>query len=354
MADDASKRPRKRRRLLRGCKGVLASDMSLITPSNFSQRSLWRKTPLGRLIRPMRMRPGRPLPLVPAPVSGGQKLALAQKRRRERKGRCGLVRQRRRLIDPELWGSEYLKGVMLESGSGVILPERKAVDIAVPSEPPALEGVDEEDSSLSHPIEKVRRPPSPRLPTPASPHPPKEQKKATITPPAPTLLPPPFTLEPAPENDLAREAAQSLSFLTSLFGNANEESDWGGAESLSDLEVEVSAPSNYRTPLLASGGLNEEGDVEIVPRESASTKATVKTQAPAEIDLQESLEVDDDPGIDAVEAASAPQKSPAVHLTKLKAMFAPREEDGEQFCAASFFIYCLTKYTLSSRVLDSE
>lgn len=276
----------------------------------------------------MRMRPGRPILLLPPPVSGGHKLALAQKRKREKKGKSGLVRQRRRLIDPELWGSEYLKGVMLESGSGVILPERKAVEIAGPSEPPALEGVDEEDSNLLHPDEMVRRPPYPLLPTPASPHPRKEQKKAIITPPAPSSLPPPFTSGPAPENDLAREAAQSLSFLTSLFGNASEESDWGGVESLSDLEVEVSA-SKSRTPLLASGGLNEEGDVELVPRERAASRATVKTQAPVEIDLQESLEVDDDPGIDAVEVASAPQKLPAVHLTKLKAMFAPREEDGE-------------------------
>jgi hypothetical protein len=45
----------------RGVHGRHAQDMSLITSDNVHQRPQWRIIPLGRLIRPMRMRPARPL-----------------------------------------------------------------------------------------------------------------------------------------------------------------------------------------------------------------------------------------------------------------------------------------------------
>ncbi|KAH8114014.1 hypothetical protein DFH11DRAFT_1544278 [Phellopilus nigrolimitatus] len=70
----------------------------------------------------------RPLPPEPTPPSGARKLAQATALLKKKKKRDAavLVRARRRMIDPEAWGTEYLKGVTLESTSGRTLPEKPA------------------------------------------------------------------------------------------------------------------------------------------------------------------------------------------------------------------------------------
>ena len=43
-------------------KSTFAEDMSLVDPSNASSRSGWKVTTLGRIVRPIKMRPEKPLP----------------------------------------------------------------------------------------------------------------------------------------------------------------------------------------------------------------------------------------------------------------------------------------------------
>ncbi|CUA70790.1 hypothetical protein RSOLAG22IIIB_09127 [Rhizoctonia solani] len=50
------------RRLLGGTQGKQLKDISTITSYTVSKHKGWRRTPLDHLVRPMRMRPLRPLP----------------------------------------------------------------------------------------------------------------------------------------------------------------------------------------------------------------------------------------------------------------------------------------------------
>ncbi|KAF9073325.1 hypothetical protein BDP27DRAFT_1319233 [Rhodocollybia butyracea] len=61
--------------------GVPAADMSLITRENAAQRPKWKVMPSGRVVRTMRMRPGKPLPplLLPGRVTSERKERQAEK-----------------------------------------------------------------------------------------------------------------------------------------------------------------------------------------------------------------------------------------------------------------------------------
>ncbi|KAI0321223.1 hypothetical protein OF83DRAFT_371906 [Amylostereum chailletii] len=113
---DDSPRPRKRARLAREIQGFHAPDMSLVSPTNVHLHPQWHVTPLGRLIRPMRMRPVRPLDPPLKSGKSGQKQGGMTKKERKRK-REPPMRARRRVIDPVRWGSTQVKGVFLEAGA---------------------------------------------------------------------------------------------------------------------------------------------------------------------------------------------------------------------------------------------
>ncbi|KAI5120190.1 hypothetical protein M0805_002656 [Coniferiporia weirii] len=355
-----STRPKKRRRLARGCIGVHTANMSPMTPA--AVRSGWRTTPLGRLIRPMRMRPLRPLPSLPtsstARVSGAQKLAAAQARRKGKKRlRPPPVRARRRLLDPEAWGSEYLKGVMLESSSGVILPERPPKTRPLP----VIDGGDRKEETQLAPIDRV----SSIKPRPPSPPPPTKSAPLTRSSPTPAPSAPSSSTAQAKlaEADLAQEAAQSLALLTSLFGHSNDvgqndedEDNWGGAESLSDIEAELPAET-ARIGKEAKEWAND--GIEFVPRDGPvrkdkdKSKDEVKAKTKitrAEVEAEDqTMELDvprEESEGDEEEESGEPAQSkaqvetdaeteaeekvtplPKVQMTTLKDMFAPRAED---------------------------
>src|SRR5579863_626459 len=101
--------------------------MSLVTPENVHLRPQWRVTPLGRLIRPMRMRPARPLgpPLDAHSKTAQQSLSRgrqSQKQGKGRKKRAPPTRARRQTIDPLRWGSAHLSGVFLDGGHAPLQP----------------------------------------------------------------------------------------------------------------------------------------------------------------------------------------------------------------------------------------
>ncbi|OBZ74192.1 putative endoplasmic reticulum metallopeptidase 1 [Grifola frondosa] len=113
--------PKKRRCLPRGVQGFHAADMSLVTPENAASRPGWHVTSLGRLIRPVRMRPTHPLPepLLSAAREKGHKGAEKKDKGLTKRKRVKEppARARRRTIDPMKWGSQHLKGVFLETGA---------------------------------------------------------------------------------------------------------------------------------------------------------------------------------------------------------------------------------------------
>jgi hypothetical protein len=88
--------------------------MSLITPANVGNRGGWKITALGRMIRPARMRPIRPLVeskrIDKISAKGQDANGIT---RAKRMARNPLTRARRRTIDPTKWGSVHLKGVFL-------------------------------------------------------------------------------------------------------------------------------------------------------------------------------------------------------------------------------------------------
>lgn len=319
----ADARPRKRRRLARGCQGVHAADMSIVTASTYSARAGWRKTPLGRLIRPMRMRPLRPLVESAATSASKQQSSFPKKKKTKRNGT--LVRARRRLIDPEEWGCEYLKGVMLESGSDVILPEKQRTrepvshaegripDIGSENQRFEQEQNIQEDETLS--LNSSTTPPNLELKT-------SRHRSPSAT--SPKLLipdPPKFNALTAlsdEQSDLTRETSNSLAFLQTLFGNVSEGNDWGYAESLSDIDIEEASRRHKDIQLTEVDNDNDE--IEIVSRESHATKR--KDQGVPIVDVPETVS----PGQSRNEQTESQQ---TVQVKKLKDIFVPRAEDGK-------------------------
>ena len=391
--------PKKRRRLARGCAGVHAADMSVVTPESTSLRSGWRRTPLGRLVRPMRMRPLHPLPPAEstslASRGSAQELYKKKKKKKEEK----LVRARRQLIDPEMWGNEYLSGIMLEGGSNRILPE-KSVEV-LRAEALALITKDTKVGTTPKSSGKpeIFRPPK----EPAQISPPSSRSTSPELPvvkrsppqrPAETLVNP----QPLPQSqsqsqaqlDLAAESSRGLALLSSLFettGSNGNEDDWGGSESLSDLEVdmtELAKPTQSRRK-----AQNEpEDDIEYVSREPSKLSKLTLTenvvQEDADISMdnlhdeqatllpdveeeveqeeeQEQEEIDEeveDEVEDEVEeaeeradevassekeevpAAATPTAQaikPTTQTTKLKDMFAPQAEEGKSLLSLPLY-----------------
>ncbi|KAI5993686.1 hypothetical protein EDC04DRAFT_2983874 [Pisolithus marmoratus] len=72
----------------------------------------WAMLPSGRIIRPMRMRPERPLELMHA--MGGVQRTRGQSDEKGKKRKVPPLRARRRTIDPTKWDSTYLTGPLLE------------------------------------------------------------------------------------------------------------------------------------------------------------------------------------------------------------------------------------------------
>ena len=268
VSDD--KRAQKRRRLARGVHGRHAQDMSLITPENVHQRPQWRVTPLGRLIRPMRMRPARPLdpPLESLRAKNVDKGKRGVKKK-ERRARSPPARARKQTIDPLRWGSTHLSGIFLDgdgNDGGAGAANRESTEVEEVEN--ILEGSDQ-------------------------------------TPPRDDETPPDVA---GVELDLAAETASALDLLSAMFGEAN--ADWGGTESV-DSDVDM-AGAAVDIPHAAPGPL-ETTDFEVIPADHA----VQREENGSAIDNQ-------------AEAITAPATAgPEQSSNKLKDLFAPREEEGQ-------------------------
>lgn len=120
--ENAEDPPPPRRKRKRG--GVHAEDMSPVTPETAATRSGWKVTEMGRVSRPLRMRPEHPLtpPLassLPKKASTSKEKDAKKETAKPKKRRDPDSRSRRRTIDMTRWGSVRLKGIFLEdAGQG--------------------------------------------------------------------------------------------------------------------------------------------------------------------------------------------------------------------------------------------
>ncbi|KAJ7464418.1 hypothetical protein FB451DRAFT_438606, partial [Mycena latifolia] len=303
--------PRRKRK--RG--GVHAEDMSPVTPENAAHRSGWKVTEMGRVMRPVRMRPERPLS-TPLTSSVPKKLAASKdKDTKPKKRRDPDSRSRRRTIDMMRWGSVHLKGLFLEDAGHVTaeLSQDEVQGMIEADQTASSDDGESDDDGVRpgavHVDAKIAAP--------------QVKQSAPVAVSAPTVVSTPSfrtsTQAPAPRTvyyqtaqsdvDLAKEKTQSLSLLNSLFGAQDRE--WGGRESVgSDVD---------EAELLKIGGTTAvEGDdgIEFVPMD-------------IDADAQEpSAVASPSPKIAKVAPTPKPPPSKKVtQATKLKDLFVSREED---------------------------
>ncbi|KAG2012188.1 hypothetical protein CC2G_012223 [Coprinopsis cinerea AmutBmut pab1-1] len=122
--------------------------MSLVDSTNVDKRGGWKKTSLGRIYRPIRMRPERPLPPTLEELAAMKKIlkkraaAMRGTKTKKPKLKAPPTRARKRTIDMTKWGSTLLKGIFLESQGSV-------------AQMPTSEPMEEDKSSSSEDDEPV-------------------------------------------------------------------------------------------------------------------------------------------------------------------------------------------------------
>ncbi|KAG9122685.1 hypothetical protein FRC07_000815 [Ceratobasidium sp. 392] len=256
------KRRLRARRLMRGVQGREAKDMGLVTLENADKRKGWRRTPLGHLIRPLRMRPLHPIPLPPKRHQLKSKLKSKLKPKAKpgnEKRVFKLTRARCTVIDPARYGAVHVsagKGglgdELLFGGVVGMGAEEKVEDKQGQEDVEMVDDISSTISSGEEPeveVEPVEILPSPLLSPVLSARDP--------TSPTSKLAVPPVSRSIIPDFSLAKEKADTLALLGGLFSG----DEWGGRESVSGEEGEVEVE--------VRGGDGAGGDVgyEVVPRE---------------------------------------------------------------------------------------
>ncbi|KAF8840447.1 hypothetical protein BDN67DRAFT_1069276 [Paxillus ammoniavirescens] len=316
--------------------------LSALSPTAAASTPGWVVTPSGRIVRPLRMRPERPLEPVRSLLTASKgKDAKIKAGKVKKRTKPPLVRARRRKIDPTRWDSVYLKGVFLDS-------------VSIPSSIPehAVEAVEgereDEDEEMSEGIhseaggsgEHEREPTtSPKIPSPPQ-VPPSTQ--ALPSPPSTTDLGPPkqdpsASSVPLPQDfDIRYETNTTLTLLGDMFGDGE---DWGGSESIDEMEgVESVAPGEAERTMEVDG----DDEIEVVPRDrSLGHEPHAKDQGKSEqqkppMDFESVVKTGSNEYLDeemsndgslAASSASTMKSAQAAPRTTLKDLFAPREEE---------------------------
>lgn len=340
------------------------------------------------------MRPVRPLPLPTSTSSclsfagtstaAGAKVSKADEakmrrgaiRKAMKRAEGAVTRARRRSINPLLYGSEYLRGVLLEGGGRVLgesarsdgREEVEFVEAQAGREDTMDTNVDEpgdlvDDAHDDEPALRRTSPPVAAAPQavsfststthlstsllPSTSVLPTTPALSASLPPAPSPSTLPISPPPPPHtSDFALESRTALALLSSLFNANNSDSsndDWGAQETLSDVDMDERR--------VVTGIEVEDGEFEVVPREKTTVKVKLlerRERAPVKGGQGDGMDVDDDDDGDGdgdgddvkdaeagrpsrnAEPSKAPSKS-SVQATKLKDMFVPREEDGASF-----------------------
>ncbi|KAF9264124.1 hypothetical protein L218DRAFT_979746, partial [Marasmius fiardii PR-910] len=299
--------PRKRQRThYSKYNATLSSNMSLVTRENAPNRPGWKVMPSGRIVRSMRMRPGKPLPPSDDLLKKPRASAAPANSRAKKRVKLPDSRARIRTIDVTKWNGEYLRGSLLDGQiavSSFMLGKEKDTDID------HSEGEDEDKNmeveGVSR-IESLHQAVGPDLTLTTASKIPQSQRQISVSPSSQTVDPATATTT----MDFVRERAQNMSLLNALLGGT----EWDGRES--DSEIDESCVIEVK-------GYTGEEDYEVVP-----------------VDREQDILME--PG---VLASHSPEKErntvcvasaqsiaiPAPAATKpnvsLKDLFAPREED---------------------------
>ncbi|KIK16218.1 hypothetical protein PISMIDRAFT_15971, partial [Pisolithus microcarpus 441] len=283
----------------------------------------WVVMPSGRIIRPMRMRPERPVEPMHA-VGSGQRTRgkTSEKEGKKRKKRqVPPSRARRRTIDPTKWDSTYLTGAFLDavvapSSSPRLFPPSRPVAHATVEPRPIEPESDEEESNDVH--VSSQKSPAQSVPTAnfsgSSPH-------ADV------------------DIDIRQEISSAHALLDSIFGEADE---WGGSESAGELD----SIDGDRTTMVVDidQGTVDEDRIEEVPRNVSTRMGEARMRRVPSGEEQwnsgEGIQMGDmhPTAVHLPAAASATNTRMATSetnaaaavaptKTRLKDLFAPREEE---------------------------
>jgi hypothetical protein len=252
------------------------------------------------------------------------------------------IRARRRTIDMTRWGSTLVKGMYLENVVSDALSlqtqamdledERNSVDDSSADEDEeADENHDLADDDVPDDEDLFARADQERSPVAVSP----------VVPPPKIVALPAFTQTPtgtSGDGTLREETRQTLSFIQSLFGDPTAaEQDWGGAESVDEDEahnrpmpsiamdtdevVEVPATTSR---IVADSGKAADEDDKLVDGDEQ-----VEDEEDEDESMEEDAEDKSSETSDASLSAPAQEIAPSTSTaTKLKDLFAPREEEG--------------------------
>lgn len=309
VAAEAEEPPRKRSRV----QGAFSADMSLVTPENVDKRGGWKKTPLGRILKPVRIRPDHPLPPTMEEAVASKK---ALKKNTNPKGKriklkAPPTRARKVTIDVTKWGSTQLKGMFLESqASGVPTGAMDVVEEAESSDEDSASSEAEEEvvTMLSSPPPATTPVVQRTVPIPSIENPtPKKVVQQSTPPTAPVA---------ASGVDLSTEKKQTLDLLSSIFGGNH---DWNGRESVgSDIDEEELLKGDRLS------NKNNQDDFEVVPRALEAEVAASTHESEEEDDQEEDGDEEEE------EEEGTPEPAPPAKGTDLQDLFAPRNEEGTE------------------------
>ncbi|KAH0826919.1 hypothetical protein J3R83DRAFT_4512 [Lanmaoa asiatica] len=296
----------------------------------------WIVTPSGRVVRPMRMRPERPLEPMGSEPSASKVKGMNGKMKKRAKPPP--IRARRCRIDPTKWDSAYLKGVFLDTVS-VPLPTPKDA-----LEPPILvkgDIVDEEDEEETEEyntdsaafvgiVQNEVQPPQPvsqlvqdRARPIMSAQRSQEAALATSS----------RIQEATVSIDVRDEANAALEMLGKMFG---DKENWDGRESIDEMEDSGDEKTGENEMQV-----DEESEFEIVPRgfgkgergkiPKNKGKDNGKSGEVARFGHEDAVDVEPARDRDVEMEEISPPVSIEVSAepaprTNLKALFAPREE----------------------------
>ncbi|KAI5999700.1 hypothetical protein EDD15DRAFT_2363033 [Pisolithus albus] len=290
----------------------------------------WVVMPSGRIIRPMRMRPERPLEPMHAVGSGRRTRGKTSEKegKKRKKRQVSPSRARRRTIDPTKWDSTYLTGAFLDA-------------VVAPSSPPCLFPPSRSPIVEPRPIEPESDEEESNDVYVSS------QNFSNVTlegqPPAQSVPTTNFSgssLHTDIDIDIRQEISSARTLLDSMFGEADE---WGGSESAGEFDI----IDGDRTTMVVDidPGTVDEDQIEEVPRH-VSTKVgeALMHSVPSSKERRNSGEDvqmgDTHPTAVHLPAAAsatntrmatsetnASAAAVATTKTRLKDLFAPREEE---------------------------
>ncbi|KAJ4479585.1 hypothetical protein C8J55DRAFT_72550 [Lentinula edodes] len=321
--------------------GTQASDMSLVTRENASQRAGWKVMPSGRVVRTMKMRPGKPLPPLPTHMKD------SKDGKKKKKMKIPDTRARSKTIDVTKWDGSYVTGVFL--GGDEVLPiaqlreglhgvvegrvqdkekeDRERKQKKKEKKEKKQQDKDREEKkknvNILDEIVDVQALPDPLVPEPQS----KPLPAPTVT-----TTTAPSHEDPSHSVDLLTEKAQTLSLLNSFLFSSSSSSkskhdnipvDWD-----SDVDLDEANVIEVRNP-----AKDVDEGYEIVPRVDENEMDVDVDQGPDNDEREDEEESDDSDSSDDTQEETPMQveektQPPRPKINPLKDLFAPREDEG--------------------------